>query len=184
VAAARRFFADVMLGRLARVLRFLGLDTTYGTCGERPALLEEAILSGRIILTRDRRLKAYGCRRVLVESDHWTEQLVQVAGEIGIAPDDLAAFSRCSRCNDVLAPVQKRDEVRDLVPSYTYATKERFTRCPRCKRVYWSGSHVERMNRRLRQLLGAGAIETSASGPAPARPPGALRADRPLARPK
>jgi len=50
------FFADVMLGRLARWLRVLGHDTAYQTDIEDPALVDRAEAEGRVLPTRDRHL--------------------------------------------------------------------------------------------------------------------------------
>lgn len=145
-----RLFADVMLGRLARALRFVGLDTTYADEAGRARALEEAILTGRVIVTRDRRVKTYGCRRVFIVSDHWLEQLHQCLVELGLRREDLPAYTRCSRCNTPLEPAS-RDSVRDRVPPFVWSTQKDFHLCPRCDRVYWAGSHVKRLNARLGQ---------------------------------
>jgi uncharacterized protein with PIN domain len=143
-----RIFADTMLGRLARALRLVGLDTTYADEEGRARALDSAILTGRVIATRDKRLNSYGCRRVFVVSDHWEEQLAQVLVELGLDRAALPAFSRCSRCNREIVPVA-RDEVRDVVPPFVFATQRAFHRCPGCARVYWAGTHVQRMQSRL-----------------------------------
>lgn len=143
-----RLLADTMLGRLARALRLIGLDTAYADEQGRGRALEQAILTGRVIVTRDRRLNAYGCRRVLAVSDHWEEQLAQVLSELGLDREALPAFSRCSRCNREIIAVS-RNQVRDTVPPFVFATQREFHRCPGCGRVYWAGTHVTRMQRRL-----------------------------------
>lgn len=145
-----RIFADVMLGRLARALRFVGLDTTWADESGRAAALEEAVLGGRVIATRDRKLKTYGYRRVLVASDHWLAQLEQVLAELELERSALPAYTRCSRCNRGIEPVE-REAVRDIVPPFVYATHTEFHRCAACQRVYWAGSHVLRLNRTLRR---------------------------------
>lgn len=143
-----------MLGRLARALRFVGLDTTYADEPGRGRAVEDAILSGRVLVTRDRRLKTYGCRHVFVESDHWIEQLDQVLRELGLKHEELPAYSRCSRCNRELERVD-RETIRDLVPPFVHATHSEFHRCPGCQRVYWPGTHVTRLNAKLGRGGGA-----------------------------
>lgn len=146
--ALPRLCTDQMLGRLARALRFVGLDTTYADEAHRGPVMEDAILEGRAICTRDRKLKTYGCKRIFVVSDHWREQLEQVLDELALDRTSLPAWTRCSRCNQRIEPVAK-ETVQTVVPPYVYATHEQFHRCPECHRVYWSGSHVVRLNRAL-----------------------------------
>jgi uncharacterized protein with PIN domain len=56
---------------------------------------------------------------------------------------------RCSLCNEELQPVGK-DQVRDRVPPYVFATQSSFACCPRCGRLYWPATHVERMREELK----------------------------------
>jgi uncharacterized protein with PIN domain len=56
VARQPSFLADAMLGRLARWLRVLGVDTLYEPTLSDPELVSRAELDGRIVLTRDRAL--------------------------------------------------------------------------------------------------------------------------------
>lgn len=62
-------------------------------------------------------------------------------------------FSLCLACNVPLAPTDKR-EVIDHLPEQVARAQQRFWRCPRCRRVYWPGSHYERMRAALAAMLG------------------------------
>src|SRR5262245_58046319 len=55
-SAESRFFADAMLGRLARWLRMAGYDTRYDPRVSDAELVRSAVEEGRTILTRDRAL--------------------------------------------------------------------------------------------------------------------------------
>ena len=146
-----KFLADHMLGKLARYLRFLGYDTYYpdGKMSD-DAIIEIARREGRIILTRDRDL-ARRANGVYVESDDFREQLRFVIGKFNLNGENM--LSRCSVCNELLIAVSK-EEIRDLVPEYVYLHHDEFYRCPRCGRIYWYGTHTERIERSLRSLLG------------------------------
>jgi uncharacterized protein with PIN domain len=50
------------------------------------------------------------------------------------------------RCNALLEPVSK-EEVRKGLPPRAAALYDEFHRCPGCGRVYWPGSHYDRMRR-------------------------------------
>jgi hypothetical protein len=40
------------------------------------------------------------------------------------------------------------------VPEHVLATQSEFMGCPGCGRIYWGGSHADRMLARLSRLLG------------------------------
>ena len=148
-----KFVADDMLGKLAKWLRLLGYDVTYPAPAEDSQLLRSAQAEDRVLLTRDRGLAGrFSGRKVLVVSgDPWA-QLSQVVEELDL--DVGGGFlTRCSICNEPIEPLPK-EEAEGLVPPYVFGTHDRFARCPKCGRVYWEGSRVERMKRRLREVLG------------------------------
>ena len=49
----RKFFADAMLGTLARWMRTLGYDVLYDSDIDDAVLLLKAAQDGRVVLTRD-----------------------------------------------------------------------------------------------------------------------------------
>ncbi|MCL0093148.1 Mut7-C RNAse domain-containing protein, partial [Dehalococcoidia bacterium] len=79
-------------------------------------------------------------------------------------------FSLCLECNEPLIP-RGKEEVRDLVPPYVLQTQEQYVQCPGCNRIYWRGTHWQRMREELEQLLKPGDPfhngETLASGGIP-----------------
>jgi uncharacterized protein with PIN domain len=156
-AAARRrpprFMADAMLGRLARWLRLLGFDTAYERDIDDGDLVRRAIDERRIILTRDRRLPAeWRVDGVLViEAEAAPAQLRQIERALGIVRD-ARPLTRCSRCNTRLEATT-RESVAGAVPPRVLRTHDRFLRCAQCRRVYWSGSHVDRIRRMLDRIL-------------------------------
>ncbi|MGH7896576.1 MAG: Mut7-C RNAse domain-containing protein [Candidatus Binatia bacterium] len=156
-----RFVADKMLGRLARWLRILGYDVLYGTNFSGRGLLAAARSEGRIVLTRDRRL----ARRpgmppcLLVEDDHFRDQLRQVVSEFAIDPR-ATLFRRCVECNAELDDIGSA-EAAGRVPEFVLATQTRYRRCPRCRHLYWEATHVDRVRRELERIFGSSAEEAS-----------------------
>lgn len=150
------FFADAMLGSLARWMRTLGYDVEYENSIADKALIERAEKENRVILTRDRllveRRRARG-RSVFIKSEDTGEQLRQVVGAYGVPEGRF--LTRCLRCNTVLEEVDK-EAVEGKVPEYIYETAERFTVCLKCGRVYWAGSHRDNMVGDLERLLKGG----------------------------
>lgn len=150
----KKFFADAMLGTLARWMRTLGYDVLYESGIEDTELLLKAAEEGRIVLTRDtllmKRRLAKG-RAVFIESGDLGGQLRQVAAMFPIDSDKL--LTRCLRCNARLARVEK-EAVKEKVPPYVFATQSEFSSCPACGRVYWGATHRARMLEELKRLLG------------------------------
>ena len=144
-----RFIADVMLGKLARRLRQLGVDVRYSNAAADHEIVIEAEREERVILTRDHGLSRRRMRVpcLVVESDDTNDQLVQVSATYDLK--DFVEFSRCLECNTLLEPVS-REEVRTRVPALIYDGQQAFSICHSCERVYWPGIHVARMRTQVR----------------------------------
>jgi len=142
-----------MLGALVRWLRALDVDVVYEPALDDAALVDRAVAEGRTILTRDRRLTERRLARnhLLIRSDDVDEQVRQVVVELGLAPDPGRLLGRCLRCNAPLEPIDA-ESARARVPPWVARTHEEFRACPDCGRVYWRGTHVQRMVQRLQQM--------------------------------
>jgi uncharacterized protein with PIN domain len=142
-----------MLGSLARWLRFFGFDTVFLEPGVEDRLIaEQARAEERWLLTRDRELAAVGPRTMLVRSDGLEDQLSQVFDRLRLRPDATLERARCSECNGRLEDVTG-DEVSEVTPPHVLATAPRFRRCTGCHRVYWPGSHGDRILQRMESVV-------------------------------
>ena len=147
-----RFTVEKTLGKLAKWLRILGFDACSEPCGSIGS--KAAPVSDRILLTRTRRRcrELQGRPFVFIHSNDPFDQLKEVICGLGIKPRDIRPFSRCLLCNEPTEPVSK-DAVRHLVPDFIWESHERFCRCGRCQKIYWSGSHTERGLARIASLF-------------------------------
>ena len=141
------FLVDVMLGKLARWLRVLGWDAEYVRDKTAEELLAQASDEGRFLLTRK---KLDNERVVCIESEVLEEQLIQLEHTFEVI-SNAQPFTRCIRCNRVLEAVD-RQKAADMVPFYTYKTRDEFYLCPGCGKVYWPGSHHQAMMRKVECL--------------------------------
>lgn len=148
-----RFFADSMLGKLARWMRTIGCDVEYERAIDDDALIDRALREDRVVLTRDtllvrrRRLKG---RSFFVESNAVANQLKSVVERFGL--DSAGFLTRCLRCNTRLERAGK-EAVKERVPPYVCQTQDEFSVCPSCGRVYWAGTHREGMVREIERML-------------------------------
>ena len=155
-----KFIADSNVGRLARWLRIAGFDTLFFKGIDDNRLVRTALNEGRVLLTRDthimeRRVVANGrLKVVLVKEDKVEAQLRQVVRGLGIV-GEMRPFSLCVECNQPLVQ-RDREEVEAVVPPYVFRTQTQFMQCLDCQRVYWRGTHWDRMTRELEEIAGAG----------------------------
>jgi uncharacterized protein with PIN domain len=154
-----RFVLDGHLGRLAAYLRMLGFDTWYDRFAEDAQLAEVANREHRVLFTRDvgllkRREVGQG---YCVRSDKPQEQLREVSRRFALH-SRFAPFCRCMDCNGPLRAVAK-DEVADLLPPHTRATKNEFSRCSDCNKIFWRGSHHAQMAGWIEELTACSPIE-------------------------
>jgi uncharacterized protein len=152
--AAPRFVADVHLGKLARHLRLAGFDCLWSKDWDDDALVGAAVAEDRVVLTRDvgilrRRAVTRGRFVRAVESEAQLAEIVRAFGLRGW----LRPFSRCRECNLPLEDVAK-NAVEGLLPEQVRARYARFRRCAGCGRVYWEGTHFERLRAVLERASG------------------------------
>jgi uncharacterized protein len=149
-----RFLADVMLGTLAKWLRLLGYDTVYDNRISDDEIVRRCRDEKRIALTRDRRLvqRRLLRRSLLLDSNDLDRQIRQVLDSIGEAGPPPWRLTRCIECNLPLTDITT-EEVQPLVPEYVFRTQRQFKQCPACARIYWSGTHRDRIQERLKKLF-------------------------------
>jgi len=143
--AEARFVLDVHLGRLAAYLRMLGFDTFYRNDCDDPALADISANEDRILLTCDRLLLMrkqirYG---YFVRSRQPKQQIMEVLSRFDLF-DKLKPFNRCMHCNGNTQAVDKQEIEKQLLPK-TKKYYDTFYQCESCKKIYWKGSHYQKM---------------------------------------
>ena len=147
------FVVDVNLGRLARLLRLLGFDALFSNAYADDEIVAISEAQGRIVLTRDRRL----LHAKAVTHGYWVRsvwprrQVDEVVRRFDLARL-IRPFSRCADCNGRIEPVAK-EAIADRLEPKTKKYYEKFYRCPDCGKIYWEGSHVERLRERFKDVL-------------------------------
>jgi uncharacterized protein len=152
-----KFIVDSNVGRLARWLRIAGFDTLFINDLDDNRLVRLALSEGRVLLTKDtqilkrrvattRRLKV-----ILIESEEVKAQLRQVVKTLKLT-EEIKPFTLCLECNQPLVTKDK-EEVKELVPPYVFETQTQYMQCPACNRVYWRGTHWQRMSRELEKIV-------------------------------
>ena len=148
-----RFIADAHLGGLAHLLRMTGFDTLYDNAFRDDEIEHISAAQGRIVLTRDRELLkrrtiTHGC---YVRTLRSAKQIRELFDRLDLARS-ARPFTLCLHCNAPLAAVEKA-QVAALLPLGVRERYQRFSTCDVCKRVFWEGTHWQRMRAMVDELL-------------------------------
>jgi hypothetical protein len=140
-----KFVTDVHLGRLTRYLRMMGLDVLYKNNFDDDEIVLVSINERRTILTKDRGI----LKRNEVTHGYWVrskrieEQTREVLNRFDLQRE-IKEFSRCIECNEILKPIKKELVINQLPPKVVQSQNE-FYQCPSCKKIFWKGTHYQRM---------------------------------------
>jgi len=150
-----RFLCDASLGGLARWLRAAGyeaLDTTeslaWGAAASDP--LAVRLTTDSALLDQPLGRDGAGLLLWLPSTLTMREQLAMVMRDLGLRPRE----ARCMACGGALRRARKED-VRPRIPPRTARWKDEYFLCAACDRLFWQGTHWERI---------AGAV-AAAAGP-------------------
>lgn len=148
-----RFILDVHLGKLCRYLRMLGFDTYYRNDLDDPEIIERSVTEKRIILTRDLGILKNGkvTHGHFLRSQDSREQLQEVIRRFDLSRQ-VKPFKRCMDCNGLMTKVDKK-EIEDQLKAGTKKCYEKFFRCTSCQKIYWEGSHYQKMQEFMRSVL-------------------------------
>ncbi len=151
-----RFFCNAGLGGLARWLRAAGYEADWEPDIGDDKVLREARRLAATILTTDAMLMERRLLRDRVIPAFWlpptlsiTEQLALVFREFGLTLRE----PRCMTCGGELSRASK-EALRERIPPRTYRWLEEFFVCRRCDKLFWHGTHWQRIVETLKELKG------------------------------
>lgn len=143
------FIVDAMLGNLAKKLRILGYDSKYFSSIEDDKIISIAKNEKRIILTKDEQLTKIAEKQstgfVLIRGNDESEQIIQINAKFKLDRFVIDTNnSRCIVCNGKLESVEKF-RVIGKIPEGVIEREKKFWMCDSCKKVYWEGTHFEKL---------------------------------------
>ncbi len=151
------FLCDGHLGKLALLMRVMGFDTAWDDSWSEPRMARRGINENCTVLTRSRSLlkRASMDNAMLIRSDDPDEQTREVVCRFLLA-DQVRMFGRCSKCNGLLREVAKAD-VAARIPPKTAKWLDTYYLCRDCDQLFWEGTHVTALRRRVEKILARGA---------------------------
>ena len=150
-----RFLCDASLGGLARWLRAAGYAArgVTGLAAVAPAVGDPGLVrltTESALLDQPLGRDPEGLLLWLPSCLTMREQLAMVLRDLGLRPRE----ARCMACGGALRRARKED-VRPRIPPRTALWKDEYFLCAACHRLFWQGTHWERI---------AGAV-AAAAGP-------------------
>jgi uncharacterized protein with PIN domain len=141
-----KFVLDCHLGKLVKLLRLAGFDCLYRRDFDDNEIIDISLKEKRIILTRDRGILknnkvTHGC---YVQSDKPKIQFREIITRLQLE-ERIQPFSRCTICNGTIKFVEK-ESIQEVLQPLTRKYFNTFYRCEGCGRIYWEGSHYEKMS--------------------------------------
>jgi len=147
-----KFIVDGHLGKLAKDLRTLGFDSTYSKDFTELQIPDLAEKKKAIVLTRNINL----LKKNQVQKGYWLrsqdpdEQVLEIIEYFDLR-DQMKPFTRCRTCNGLIETVEK-EKIMDQLPPMTKAYFHEFFQCQDCLKIYWKGSHFEKMEMFVQDL--------------------------------
>jgi len=147
-----KFVLDVHLGTLARYLRMLGIDSTYKNDFTKDEMINISINQKRTILSKDRNI----LKRNEITHGYWirnddpVNQVKEVIERFHLQ-NFIKEFTRCLECNSLLTAVNK-SEIEGELPPKVKERQNEFYRCTGCNKIYWKGSHYEKMKKLITEI--------------------------------
>jgi len=147
-----RFVLDVHLGKLAAYLRMLGFDTLYRNDYDDPELARISIDEHRILLSCDRQLlmRKHISHAYFVRNRQPQQQLLEILSRFDLY-NNLKPFTRCMHCNEKIQVVKKQ-AIKARLLAQTKKHYDEFFECKFCNKIYWKGSHYQKMKRMIDQI--------------------------------
>jgi uncharacterized protein with PIN domain len=145
-----RFLTDRNLGKLTKWMRILGYDTVVYQGAIDRNFLQYGLREGRVVLTRRRDMAARNFlgTKYVVMSDHVPSQLHELRDNLSLEIDPDKFLTICLGCNEAILDIPK-DDIKGSVPPYVFRTHDQFRFCPRCRKIFWAGTHKDNIVRFL-----------------------------------
>ncbi len=144
-----------MLGKLAKKLRIFGFDTIYLPNIDDGNLIEFAIDTKRILLTKDKELYKrtlkikIPCHLLTFENE--LDNIISILKRYGIKSIHLVTNdnTRCTICNGEIESIKREtlsSTIDANIPKKVLDNNSIFYKCTMCKKIYWNGTHILKLN--------------------------------------
>ena len=146
-----KFLLENNLKKTGKWLRFLGYEVVILTSAMDSNTIEK--YRDHIFITTSKKwdpvFSQIKIRSLTVSRESWEEQLAIIMSTFSL-PTELK-LTICPECGSELEHINK-EEIQDRIPYRTYENIETVTHCKSCEKIFWIGSHIERMKKHLQRI--------------------------------
>ncbi len=161
-----RFFCDAGLGGLARWLRAAGYEAVWQADIADDALLRKARELTATVLTTDSMLMERRLVRDRIIPAFWLPPTLTIAGKLTLVVREFGLSVRSPRCMACGGELVRGDKeaLRERIPPRTYSWLDEYFLCSNCGKLFWHGTHWQRIHNRLSGVVSSAQVKAS---PAP-----------------
>ncbi len=147
-----QFFLEGSLKGLSKWLRFLGYKTVV--CEHRITKEEIIKHKNKFFLVTSKEtaniLEKTGINYLLLPNENIKTQLFLVINKLNLNLE--LKLNICTVCGEELIPIKKED-FKDKIPPRVYERFDEYNFCPKCKRIYWEGDHIQRLKQKFSAMM-------------------------------
>jgi len=145
--ASIRFLCDAGLGGLARWLRAAGYDAAWQPDIADAELLRRARQFGATVLTTDAMLMERRLLRDRIIPAFWLPPTLSIAEQLALVFREFGLMRRGPRCMSCGGELRRgsKEDLHERIPPRTYRWLEEFFVCSRCDKLFWHGTHWQRI---------------------------------------
>ena len=148
-----RFIADINIHDIVKTMRALGLDVFEDPIFSPEEIVDISINEKRIVLSTSRKLlkRKRVVHGIFIRHGDREAQVQKIVDSLSLK-GLCKPFSRCLLCNTLLEMVAK-ESVWERIPPKTRNHCNDFARCPSCDRLYWKGTHYQKIKAKVDRIL-------------------------------
>ena len=139
-------------------MRLLGFDVDYEDKRDDRELARISQETNRILLTRDRQLlmRKNVSRGLIIRNTDPDKQIVETIHRLDLWPL-CKPFTRCIECNGEIRNVSLDEHefkrIKNRIPDGVLSWCKEFHLCSSCDKIYWKGSHYERLRAIIDRII-------------------------------
>lgn len=145
------FFCDAGLGGLARWLRAAGYEAWWQEGIDDDRLLAETRKRSATLLTTDSMLMERRLLRDRIIPSMWVPPTLKVPAQLDLVMLEFGLTllaPRCMSCGGSLRS-EAKETLRERIPPRTYCWCDEYFLCIRCGKLFWHGTHWQRIQEQL-----------------------------------
>jgi uncharacterized protein with PIN domain len=150
-----RFLCDAGLGGLARWLRAAGHEALWQPDIDDDELLRQARQIAATVLTTDSMLLERRVLRDRIIPSLWLPPTLKIPEQLALVFREFdlrVGEPRCMSCGGELLRADK-ETLRERIPPRTWRWLDEYFVCARCDKLFWRGTHWERISRTLKEAV-------------------------------